>query len=374
VYFLAHSKRTEQNCQKLSRMHRKAKRWSRTHGSRFDIKKYQLVHLTRARGRINTKQPLTLSNMVIQPSFSVRYLGVMMDQPLRWWPHIKYVEGKARTTLQALRSIAGSTWGSNLIALRLVYQSTVIPQIVYGCSVWYTPRCQPGHTTKMRMTLGKIQLEAARIIAGAFRATSAAALDVELFLLPIHLQLEKRTQHTTISILTSPPTTKMEDPPIHDRPSAARSRRDQGPKYRSPIKRLKDNLEAKLVAELINNLEVRDPFVVEPWRPLPTVTIQDNREAAEKHHNQIVTGQDQPIAIYTNGSGINRKVGAAAVAPAIDKHTSAYMGKETTSTVYAAKLVGILIALEIAIVANWPRAVIFTDNQAALITLSKPER
>jgi hypothetical protein len=99
VYFLAHSQSTEQNCRKLLHMHQKAERWSRTHGSRFDLGKYQLVHLTRELGEYNTKQPLTLSSTTIQPSFSARYLGIVLDQPLRWGPHVKYVEGKARTTL-----------------------------------------------------------------------------------------------------------------------------------------------------------------------------------------------------------------------------------------------------------------------------------
>lgn len=78
-----------------------------------------------------------------------------------------------------------------LTALRQVYQAMVIPQIVYGCSVWYTPQGGKGYTDKKRTTLSRIQSEAARTIAGTYRATSAAALDVELFILPMHHQLEK---------------------------------------------------------------------------------------------------------------------------------------------------------------------------------------
>jgi len=43
-------------------------------------------------------------------------------------------------------------------------------------------------------------------------------------------------------------------------------------------------------------------------------------------------------------------------------HTFAYLGKETTSIVYAAELVGILIGLEIAIRANMRKIAVFTNN------------
>jgi hypothetical protein len=48
--------------------------------------------------------------------------------------------------------------------------------------------------------LNKIQLEAARVIAGAERATSAVALDMELFLLPIRQQPKKRAHEIVRSI------------------------------------------------------------------------------------------------------------------------------------------------------------------------------
>jgi hypothetical protein len=108
IYFLVYSQSTEQNCRKLLYMYQKAERWSRIYGSRFDLGKYQLVHLTRELGEYNTKQPLILSSTVIQPSFLVYYLGIVLDQPLRWGLYIKYIEGKARIILQALQAIIGS--------------------------------------------------------------------------------------------------------------------------------------------------------------------------------------------------------------------------------------------------------------------------
>lgn len=87
-----------------------------------------------------------------------------------------------------------------MATLRQVYLAMVIPQITYGCLVWYTPHGEKGHTAKMYAMLTKIQLEAARVIAGAYRATSAVALDVELFILPMRQQLEKRAYEIVLNI------------------------------------------------------------------------------------------------------------------------------------------------------------------------------
>jgi hypothetical protein len=52
--------------------------------------------------------------------------------------------------------------------------------------------------------IAKIQYRAARLISGAFRATSGPALDIDLYVLPMHLQLEKRALETAIDIRTGP--------------------------------------------------------------------------------------------------------------------------------------------------------------------------
>jgi hypothetical protein len=81
------------------------------------------------------------------------------------------------------------------------------------------------------------------------------------------------------------------------------------------------------------------------------VNIQNSREAAEKYYREILAAYEY-LAIYIDGSGINGKIGAAAVAPILNIYTSAYLGRETTSIVYATELVGILMGLEITMKAN----------------------
>jgi ribonuclease HI len=106
----------------------------------------------------------------------------------------------------------------------------------------------------------------------------------------------------------------------------------------------------------------------------PPVTIMESREAAEKEHTRMINSAEPPLTIYTDGSGIHGKVGAAAVAPALRTQELAYLGKETTTTVYAAELLGILMGFGIILTSNPCKAAMFTDNQAALKALRNPQR
>lgn len=80
--------------------------------------------------------------------------------------------------------------------------------------------------------------------------------------------------------------------------------------------------------------------------------------------------------IYTDGSGINEKVGAVAVSPNIGPSFRSYLEPDTSFTVYAAELHGTLQALTVVWVhrMNIPtrKAIINTDNQASIRALGDP--
>lgn len=74
--------------------------------------------------------------------------------------------------------------------IRQIYSAVVIPQIFYACSAWGSNKTiGDGHTKELVTLLNSIQAKAARIIGGAFKATSIPALNVETNLLPMKQQL-----------------------------------------------------------------------------------------------------------------------------------------------------------------------------------------
>jgi ribonuclease HI len=119
------------------------------------------------------------------------------------------------------------------------------------------------------------------------------------------------------------------------------------------------------------------PFITPPWQRGPHTYIDDCADkACERHDRECATSKS--LNIYTDGSGIEGEIGSAAVCPLTQQTRSVHMGSDTLSTVYAAELQGISLALQIALeYANESGArkqiAIYTDNQAAIWSIAKAE-
>ena len=209
---------TEANTAALLRIHELVQHWARQHASVFSIPKYELMHFARRGHRAEelseeeSTRPLVLptpngGTHTLKPSKKARYLGVILDPALSGTEHLKHVEERSNTQLGVLASLGRSTWGLRPKEMRQLYISTVIPKMLYAASTWYIP--EGGNGYKLRKDtairqLSRIQQRALCLIGGAFRTTTKAALEAELYVEPIEQRLNRTVMATAMRIYGSP--------------------------------------------------------------------------------------------------------------------------------------------------------------------------
>ena len=160
--------------------------------------------------------------------------------------------------------------------------------------------------------------------------------------LPIRQRLEKHTCNTMLRIAATPTYEK-----IIEGSSKRRNRR------MPPLEALFARYE-KTSGMKVKDLEKVVPYVVSPrWRP-PKTTISSNSKAAKELHDVTRRiSENTDVLIYTDGSGINNKIGAAAVATQYGVKLESYLGTFSSHTVYTGELQGVNLALIFAITKNW---------------------
>jgi len=193
---LAYSKSTEENCEILTKVHQQCQQWARMHGACFAPAKYELIHLTRTPKRFNMKACIDINGCQINAKADIRVLGVQIDTKLVWGAHIKKIEAKMITQMQALNRLGASTWGATFARARQIYSMVVRPAITYGAEVWHThTHNRPSNREKC---LTVIQNKALRFITGAFKNTSTHVLEEEAHIEPIHLHLDQKQSRAAI--------------------------------------------------------------------------------------------------------------------------------------------------------------------------------
>ena len=368
VGILASGDTTETTCDMLGRALERAQQWANKHASVFAPEKFQLVHFTRARTRIDTTRPVRTSWGDIKPKETCKYLGLTLDSTLQWKAHIDSVKDKVTKTINAMEAIGGSTWGTSLADMRKIYRGVALPQIMYGCSLWSNSGWGANpYTIRTRDIVQGLQTRAARIICGAYRATSRTALDIEAYLLPMKEQIWKHNMETLARMRCSANIPELRAA-VHD-VTIWRTGQPAASPLRTTRRQLTINSE--------HAPERITAYVMPPWQAGPDIHIETSADRAKARHDKNAR-RPGTMSIYTDGSGINGHVGAAAVYLDKGQIRSMYMGTNTTSTVYAAELQGIHLALSIANTYmrenNDGQTVnIYTDNQAAIRSLVRPE-
>jgi ribonuclease HI len=377
--FLVEGLTTEDTARQLEVLHAKADEWAQRHASVFAPAKYELIHFIykgdrkrfRDKDRAVDRGPRDGVERVVEPKQHARYLGVILDSELNGMKHMEHVKERVEKSIQALGSIAGSTWGATRADMLTLVKAIIMPQMLFACSTWWISNPVQGrktHQKKMIQTLNALQKKALCVATGAFKSTAAAVIEAETNTLPIDVQLDRTCMITANRIKASP---------LYNHILRIRERGSipDNMARLSPLQELEAKVQRVVGSTAHNKIEKQVPIVAEPWWIPPNIRIAPDADTAVKEHDEVCQLERYThMKVYTDGSDIQGRVGAAAWEPHRRWKCAADIGPSDQFTVYGAELIGIWMALDMGVKGGdiVKRLTIFTDNQASIISSARP--
>ena len=345
-----------------------AENWRIKHGAKFEKSKFVLIHFLRY--KIKDLAPVKIGTTTIIPSNEVKYLGVILDQTLKFKSHLEYISKKGTKFVSAMARIVRSTWGADFKHLQRLFTTVVAPRIDYAAIIWHQPYEKRLPIASQIKKLTTIQRLAMKSILGCFKTTSIQALQIESGLPPAEIHLKYKILCTAIRMKTMPPP----HPMYYAVSRAVRvgGRFGDHTVLESLVHHHPDIMEREM--------ETIRPFINPPWWS-PNIRIridkEKKKEAVVSHYQALHQAQQrQALIIYTDGSGIDGKIGAAIVATNMNYKARKHLGTNKIYNVFGAELEGIHMATTLAYDKRHEHeeCIIFTDNQSAIQATYSPAR
>ena len=354
------------NIERLQATLSKSEEWREKHGAQFEPTKYSLIHFTR-NTRVDVTAGIQVNGTTVTPSNEARYLGVIFDQKLKFHSHLEHTTKNGTKFALALSSIARITWGAPFKYLRRLYTTVIKPRIQYGAVVWHRPEdTRTSPTITQVKTLTVVQRLAMKTIMGCYKTTSTTALQHETDLLPIDLELRKQITKYLTRIQTLPtkhPTKVWLLKAINQRGAASRRH------FTSNL----EHLVKQYPSYVTESMEEIYPYIRPPWWFLANTTINIDKaskdEARVRHESYLKqNGAPNILHIYTDGSGIENHVGAAAYSPSITTIAHDYLGNADSTNIYAAELTATHLGIKMARTSpkQYDKCYIYADNQSSI--------
>ncbi|KAG1798411.1 uncharacterized protein BJ212DRAFT_1237881, partial [Suillus subaureus] len=120
------------------------------------------------------------------------FLGVLLDQELRWKPQVNNTIVKGTAYVFQLWRLGTTTKGIPLQLMHQLYQAVVVPKMLYATDLVQSDskddsEPEPGALSAVACKLSTVQHIAALAMTGAMRSTATDIVEAHTNLLPIPL-------------------------------------------------------------------------------------------------------------------------------------------------------------------------------------------
>ena len=342
--------------------------WSRSHQIEWEVDKTALLQASRRRQKDpgNPRKtlpiprvPITIANRTIAPSLLHKFLGVIIDDQLRFKEQLAAASAKGTRYAAACRRFAKLSTGIRLRHMRQLYTSVIVPKMLYAVDVWGAEMLARQGDKAGSRGLGKILERVLRshalISTGAMSTTSTEVTVAHANITPLPFLLRHICFRSFARMSTLPSAN-----PIHREVRQA-SRLHK--RHRSPLHHLAAVFNSVHPKEVE---EIKALRLSPKWTPLTNITIDEDTDDAIKRTQEA----EEEVQIFTDGSGLNDKIGAAAILRRrgqADKILRFQLGSKSHYTVYNGEQISMLLGAELLRrEPNVHSIYMGVDNQAAI--------
>ena len=351
--------------------------WCNKSGFQFSASKTVCMHVCRQRdGMIWCQNPspeLKLGKEVIPTKSAHTYLGVIIDQRLKWDKHVEYIKNDCKRRMTLFKHISHADWGADTKTLLKIYQAFILPKIEYGVEA-YGSACA---TTLSK--LDPIQNQCLRTATGAFRTSPINSLEVIAGFKSLKESRDEKFAKYIVRALASP-TNIVKDIlqekvlPILDEPNQEMT-----------ILRKNSFLQRSKEAILRININqdaiwIEEPQENPPWGATNLQTCENPLQGPKgKTHETILKNMfSQHIRthissrhFYTDGSKTKDGTAFAAVEPASNTCKARKMAEPVS--VFTAELTAIHYCIVATKSTTDEAIVIFSDSKSSIQAISSPQ-
>ncbi|GFT49024.1 putative RNA-directed DNA polymerase from transposon X-element [Trichonephila clavipes] len=156
-------------------------KWAEKNGFVFSTEKTVSVVFTRKHG-VFPNPEFFIGRSLIKVVNEVKFLGLIFDQSLRFYRHLKDLKIRSAKALNILKVLANTRWGADRPTLLRLYRALIRSKLDYGSVVYSS-----GGKSILKI-LDPVHHQALRLCLGAFRTSPVESLYAEAYEPPLDLR------------------------------------------------------------------------------------------------------------------------------------------------------------------------------------------
>ena len=352
----------------------KINKWAQLNGFKFSVNKTVCMHFWKYKG---TRGPeLRLNDKAIKHVEHHKFLGLIWDRGLTFEQHIQYLKAKCLKTLNLLRVLSHTTWGSDTPTLLKLFKAFIRSKLDYGCMVYQSA----SHTTLKKLM--PVQNEALRVCTGAFRTSPTSSLHIVCNETPPFLRHIQLSMQYIVKLRANAENPAYEYV-FEDNASGSDTDSDEdfNPRTRKNLPKTfserhqeymnESNIELNTLAQC--KVPAQEPWLLsEPTIDLDLTAYSKNNtlpSAYKALFKEKVEEYQNYTHIYTDGSKVDEKVGAASTWEFGTLKTRL----PNKCTIFSAEAIALINALKTVKASQRKQFIVFTDSLSCLQSIQNED-